>query len=129
MNLVILIGNLCQDVEVKTTSSGTTYLNNSIAVKRKFHKDSDPDTDFFNITIFGKSAEAAGKMLHKGSKIAITGTLQNDSYTNKEGKKTTTTKVMVNEWEFAESKGEKTETKSDGFLSIPDGLVEELPFS
>ena len=127
MNLVIMSGNLCKEVEVKTSSSGTAYLTNSIAVKREFHKDGEPESDFFSISIFGKSAEAAGKYLHKGSRIIVTGRIQNDSYTTKEGEKKTTTKVLVEKWEFAGGKDESAEKKDD-FLNVSATITEELPF-
>ena len=120
------IGRLTKDIEVKYSATGTAYLTNSIACDRKFSK--EKQTDFFNIKVFGKTAEAMGKFLHKGSKIFVEGSLQNDEYTTKEGVKKTTTSLYVDSWEFAEGKGEAKEEKPD-FISVPEGLVEELPFS
>ena len=129
MNTVILSGNICKDIELKTSGSGTAYLSNSIAVKRRFHKDGEPDTDFFNFTLFGKPAENMAKMLSKGSRIILTGALQNSTYTTKEGVKKTETKIMASEWEFGDSKSDKKEAPKTDFLSVPDDLIEELPFS
>lgn len=128
------LGRLTRDIELKYSTSGTAYMQNSIACDRRFKKDGDPDADFFNIKVFGKTAEAMEKMLHKGSKIFVEGTLQNDSWTDKDGNKKSQTAIMVESWEFAESKGQQTETKSKDngqfdFMNIPDGLVEQLPFS
>ena len=128
------LGRLTREIELKYSTSGTAYIQNSIACDRRFKKDGDPEADFFNIKVFGKTAEAMEKMLHKGSKIFVEGTLQNDSWTDKDGNKKSQTAIMVESWEFAESKGQQTETKSKDngqfdFMNIPDGLVEQLPFS
>lgn len=129
MNLVILSGNICKDIELKTSGSGTAYISNSIAVKRKYHKDGEADTDFFTFTLFGKPAEAMAKHLSKGSRIILTGTLQNSSYTTKEGVKKEQTKVMASEWEFGDSNKKEDKASPNDFLSVPDGLIEQLPFS
>ena len=124
------LGRLTRDIELKYSQSGTAYMQNSIACDRRFKKDGDPDADFFNIKVFGKTAEAMEKMLHKGSKIFVEGTLQNDSWTDKDGNKKSQTAIMVETWEFAESKGsgEKSESKDvTDFLNVAD--ISELPFS
>lgn len=124
------LGRLTKDIELKYSQSGTAYMQNSIACDRRFKKDGDPDADFFNIKVFSKTAEAMEKMLHKGSKIFVEGTLQNDSWTDKDGNKKSQTAIMVETWEFAESKGsgEKSESKDvTDFLNVAD--ISELPFS
>lgn len=124
------LGRLTREIELKYSQSGTAYMQNSIACDRRFKKDGEPDADFFNIKVFGKTAEAMEKMLHKGSKIFVEGTLQNDSWTDKDGNKKSQTAIMVETWEFAESKGQQTETKSNDvtdFLNVAD--ISELPFS
>ena len=124
------LGRLTRDIELKYSQSGTAYMQNSIACDRRFKKDGDPDADFFNIKVFGKTAEAMEKMLHKGSKIFVEGTLQNDSWTDKDGNKKSQTAIMVETWEFAESKVTEVKAeKKDDFLSIPDGLIEDRPFA
>jgi len=120
------LGRLTKEVELKYSTSGTAYLSNSIACDRKFSK--EKETDFFNIKAFGKTAEAMGKFLKKGSKIFVEGNLQNDEYTTKEGVKKTSTAIYIESWEFAESKGEKTEKEEKpDFLDVPD--IADLPFS
>lgn len=124
------LGRLTREIELKYSQSGTAYMQNSIACDRRFKKDGEPDADFFNIKVFGKTAEAMEKMLHKGSKIFVEGTLQNDSWTDKDGNKKSQTAIMVETWEFAESKGQQTETKNNDvtdFLNVAD--ISELPFS
>lgn len=136
MNRVEIIGRLTRDAELKSSTSGTSYYRNGIAVDRK---GKDAGTDFFNLLAFNKTAEFLDKYFRKGSKIAISGHLQSSEYTKQDGTKVTTVEIVVEECDFCESKGEsKSEsnptqnapqsTKND-FLNVPDGLVEELPFA
>lgn len=136
MNRVEIIGRLTRDAELKSSTSGTSYYRNGIAVDRK---GKDAGTDFFNLLAFNKTAEFLDKYFRKGSKIAISGHLQSGEYTKQDGTKVTTVEIVVEECDFCESKGEsKSEsnptqnapqsTKND-FLNVPDGLVEELPFA
>ena len=132
MNKVIEIGRLTKDPEIITSTSGTTFARFSIAVDRRFKKEGEPEADFFNCTAFGKTAEFISAWIKKGTKVAIVGRLQNNNYTNKEGQKVYDVRIMVEEIEFAESTKEgqeKQENQGADFLNVPDGLVEELPFS
>lgn len=135
MNKVILMGRLTKDPEISTSTSGTTFGRFDIAVDRKFKKEGEPDADFFACVVFGKQAEFCGNYLHKGTKVLLSGRVQNNNYTNKDGVKVYSVQIMVEEIEFAESKGQGSNQGSaqnnqgGGFLNIPDGLVEELPFS
>ncbi len=134
MNKVIMMGRLTRDPEVSSSTSGTTFARFSIAVDRKFKKEGDPDADFFNCTSFGKQAEFVERYLKKGTKIVVSGRLQNNNYTNKDGQKVYDIRVMVEEIEFAESKNSSESSNSGSadvtdFTNIPEGLVEELPFS
>ena len=133
MNKVIEMGRLTRDPEISSSNSGTTFARFSIAVDRRFKREGEPDADFFNCTAFGKTAEFVEKYLKKGIKVLVTGRLQNNNYTNKEGQKVYDVRIMVEEMEFAESKKDDQqnaqEAPENDFLNIPDGLVEELPFS
>ena len=134
MNKIILMGRLVRDPEISSSTSGTTFARYSIAVDRKFKKEGEPTADFFNCTSFGKQAEFVERYLKKGTKIVVSGRLENNNYTNKDGQKVYDVRIMVEDVEFAESKSEggstSAEKKPDNdFLNIPDGLVEELPFS
>ena len=124
MNKAILMGRLTKDPEISSSTSGTTIARFSIAVDRKFKREGEPEADFFTCTTFGKQADFVGKYLKKGTKVVITGRIQNDSYTNKDGQKVNTTKIMTEEIEFAESK--KSEDTSNDFINV--GSEEELPF-
>jgi single-strand DNA-binding protein len=136
MNLVVLCGRLTRDPEVRYGGQNNTAVARfTLAVDRKFKRDNEPSADFINCIAFGKLGEFAEKYLHKGVKLIVTGAIQTGSYTDKDGKKVYTTDVIVNNTEFAESRSsqqseQKPTVKSDdGFMNIPDGIDEELPFA
>ena len=134
MNKVILMGRLTRDPEVRYSAgdNSTTIARYTLAVDRK---DREQSADFINIIAFGKSGEFAEKYLHKGTKVLVTGRIQTGSYTNKDGQKVYTTDVVAEEQEFAESKGTSNNNASnskpefDGFMNIPEGISEDLPFA
>ena len=135
MNSVQLIGRLTRDPEVRYTDGGVSIARFSLAVERRFKQENGADADFINIVSFGKTAEFIEKYFHKGMKIALNGRIQTGSYTDKDGKKVYTTDVIAENVEFCESKGNSTNNDapapaSDGdFMSVPDGIDEELPFN
>ena len=139
MNKVILMGRLTRDPEVRYTQgdNAMAIARYSLAVDRRFKRDGEPDADFINCVAFGKSGEFAEKYLKKGTKIAVVGRIQTGSYTNKDGQKVYTTDVVVEEQEFTESKNSGSSdnnqsapaNKNTDFMSIPDGIDEELPFN
>ena len=146
MNKVILMGRLTRDPEVRYSQGeqSTAIAIYTLAVDRRFRRDGDTQTaDFINCVAFGRQGEFAEKYLRKGIKIAITGRIQTGSYTNKDGQKVYTTDVVVEEQEFAESKAASennggfapadrpspSSAAGDGFMNIPDGIDEELPFN
>ena len=133
MNKVILMGRLTKDVE--TRYAGETAVSRySLAVDKKYKKEGEPTADFINCVAFGNNGKFAEKYLKKGMKIAVTGRIQTGSYTNKDGQKVYTTDIVVEEHEFCESKGAGTsevptfKPDENGFVNIPDGIEEELPF-
>ena len=144
MNVVVLVGRLTRDPELKFGQSGKAYSRFSLAVDRPFSKG---EADFINCVAFGRQGEFAEKYLKQGTKIVISGRIQTGSYTNKDGQKVYTTDVVVEEQEFAESKAassaagttaytpsrpEPSAAAGDGFMNIPDGdSVEDegLPFN
>ncbi len=111
----------------------------TLAVDRKIRRDSEPAADFIPCVVFGRSAEFAEQYFRQGMRISISGRIQTGSYTNKNGVKVYTTEVVVEEQEFAESRGEHSTYSSaqkdttahagDGFMDIPNGIDEELPFN
>ena len=150
MNKVILMGRLTRDPEVRYSQgeSAMAIARYTLAVDRRFNRNNDGNAaDFIGCVAFGKSGEFAEKYLRKGTKVVVTGRIQTGSYTNKDGVKVYTTDVVVEDQEFAESKGSnrnagmdggfsggmsRTPEPSgvgDGFMNIPDGIDEELPFN
>ena len=143
MNKVILMGRLARDPEVRYSQGDNpmAIARYSLACDRKFKKDNEPSADFINCIAFGKAGEFAEKYFKKGTKIAISGRIQTGSYTNKDGVKVYTTDIVVEDQEFAESKNASQgnnvqagaspngSAPSDGFMNIPDGIDEELPFN
>lgn len=144
MNKVILMGRLTRDPEVRYSQgeNSMAIARYTLAVDRRFQRNNNEQSaDFISCVAFGKNGEFAEKYLHKGTKICVTGRIQTGSYNNKEGQKVYTTEVVVEEHEFAESKNsaggnggsypnapQPTAASGDGFMSIPDGIEDELPF-
>ena len=151
MNKVILMGRLTRDPDIRysTGESATAVARYTLAVDRRFRRDGDQTADFIGCVAFGRNAEFAEKYLHQGTKIVAVGRIQTGSYTNRDGQKFYTTEVVVEEQEFAESKSSSdsyaashpqnsaaapsmptpSAASADGFMNIPDGIDEELPFN
>ena len=149
MNKVILMGNLTRDPEIRYSQgeNSLAIARFSIAVNRRFSRQGDTETDFFNCTAFGKQAEFVEKYFKQGSRMLLTGRVQNDNYTNKNGERVYSVQIMADEIEFAERKStadanasrgasnfgggapEPAMAADDDFMNIPDGIDEELPFN
>ena len=144
MNKIILMGRLTRDPEVRygTGENSTAAARYTIAVDRRFKRDGEQSADFISCVTFGRSAEFAEKYLRQGTKIVLTGRIQTGSYTNRDGQKVYTTDIVVEEQEFAENKAAASNSgqgnysrpsaapsDADGFMNIPDGIDDELPFS
>jgi single-strand DNA-binding protein len=140
MNKTVLMGRLTADPQVRYSQgdNATAVARYTLAVNRKFKKDGEPTADFISCVVFGRSAEFTEKYFRKGMQVAISGRIQTGSYTNKDGQKVYTTDVVVEEQEFAESKAASQQNQqnsdgpmpssNDGFMNIPDGIDESLPF-
>lgn len=142
MNKVILMGRLTRDPEVRYSqgSEPMAVARYTLAVDRRGRRDENgQNADFISCVAFARNAEFAEKYFRKGTKIAITGRIQTGSYNDREGRKVYTTDVVIEDQEFAESKssqnGGNTQAPpeqsdaGDGFMNIPDGIDEELPFN
>ena len=145
MNKVNLIGRLTYDPEVRYTQGDQPMCIASyrLAVERRGKKvEGQQNADFISIKAFGKGGEFAEKYLHKGMKVAVSGHIQTGSYTRQDGQKVYTTDVIADEQEFCESKAandtaqnytpketQKEKPPIDDFMSIPNGIDEELPFN
>lgn len=133
MNKAILIGRLTKDPEVRYSQgeNAMAIARYRLAVDRRFKREGEQSADFIPCVAFGKAAEFAEKYLHQGIKIAVTGRIQTGSY-EKEGQKVYTTDIVVEEQEFCERKGsnesQPSSESSNGWLNIPDGIENELPF-
>ena len=115
MNKVILIGNLTRDPELSETPAGVAVCRFSVAVSRDYaNSDGTRETDFFNITVWRRTAENCGKYLKKGNKVAVVGSLQNRSYEDKDGIKRNVTDVIANEVEFLTPKNAQSSDETDG---------------
>lgn len=149
MNKIIMMGRLTRDPEVR--SAGTTLVAKfSLAVNRKYKKEGEPEADFFNCIAFGKQAEFVEKYLHKGIKMLISGRIQNNNYTNRDGQKVYSVQIIVEELDFAESRSSQQSNSNNSnfsfkgspaqspmpadsfyadadFMTIPDDL-DDLPF-
>ena len=141
MNKVVLIGRFTRDPEVRYTQGGSSVANFSLAVDRRFKQEGGDSADFIRCVSFGKTAEFIEKYFHKGMKIGICGRIQTGSYTNNEGQKVYTTDVVIEEAYFVESKSASNQESQhkpvpsegmpngDGFMNVPDGIDEVLPFN
>ena len=140
MNSVNITGRMTREPDIRyATGNNTTVAKFCIAVNRRFKQDGQPSADYINCTAFGKLAEFVEKYGRKGVKFEISGRWQTGSYKNKDGNTVYTNECMVESIEFAESKSSSSQQGnsapepmgSDGneWMSIPDGIDEELPFS
>ncbi|MCI7740502.1 MAG: single-stranded DNA-binding protein [Lachnospiraceae bacterium] len=150
MNKVILMGRLTRDPDVRYSAgeNALAIARYTLAVDRRFRRDGEATADFISCVAFGRVAEFAERYFHQGIRIVVSGRIQTGSYTNREGQKVYTTEVVVEEQEFAESKSASDQyaashpsapapsaaaptpsaASADGFMNIPDGIDEELPF-
>ena len=146
------MGRLTRDPEVRYSQgeNSTAIARYTLAVDRRFKRDGEQTADFINCVVFGKSAEFTERYFRQGMRVVVCGRIQTGSYTNKEGQKVYTTDVVVEDQEFAESKAVSdanagsfraaapspapapatpVSDAGDGFMNIPDGIDEELPFN
>jgi single-strand DNA-binding protein len=144
------MGRLTRDAEIRYSQgdASTAIARFTLAVDRRMRRDAsngDAQTaDFISCTAFGRTAEFLERFGRKGTKFVLEGRIQTGSYTNKDGQKVYTTDVIVDNMEFAESKNQSDSGNSgfapadrpspsgaagDGFMNIPDGIDEELPFN
>ena len=140
MNKWIGIGRLTRDPEIRYTQGNDPMCiaRYTLAVDRRFKREGQDNADFIHCVAFSKGGEFVEKYCKKGTKLAVSGRIQTGSYTNKEGQKVYTTEIVVEEQEFAESKAAqsgqqnaqptKEEEGMDGFMNIPEGIDESLPF-
>lgn len=151
MNKVILMGNLTRDPEIRYSQgeNSLAIARFSVAVNRRFARQGETDVDFFNCTAFGRQAEFLEKYFRQGSRVLLSGRIQNDNYTNKNGEKVYSVQIIAEEIEFAERKStadanaaagagqsgfgggapQPNAAANDDFMNIPDGIEDGLPFN
>lgn len=139
MNKVVLMGRLTRDPECRYSQgqNPTCIARYTLAVDRRIKKDGQQSADFISCVAFGKAGEFAEKYCRKGTKLTVCGRIQTGSYMNRDGQKIYTTDVVVDEQEFAESKRAQNsqdgqtaaDDYNDGFMDIPEGVKDELPFN
>ena len=145
MNKVILIGRLTREPEIRYSQGNDqmAIARYTLAVERRYNRNAEQTADFINCVAFGRLAEVAEKYFHRGTKLAVTGRIQTGNYTNKDGNEVCTTDVVIEDQEFAESKGSSSSdggsyqpagrpspanASAEGFMSIPEGIEDDLPF-
>ena len=154
MNRVILMGRLTRDPEVRYSQGerSMAIARYTLAVDRRGRRGQDSSAeqqtaDFIICVAFDRAAEFAEKYFRQGMRVLVSGRIQTGSYVNKEGQKVYTTEVILDDQEFADSKGAASEMGGyaqaapsqrpaptsaigDGFMNIPDGVEDEgLPFN
>ncbi|MCI8995596.1 MAG: single-stranded DNA-binding protein [Lachnospiraceae bacterium] len=149
MNKVVLMGRLTRDPDVRYSQgeNSTAVARFTLAVDRRFARRDGNDqqtADFIGCVAFGRTAEFVERYFRQGMRMTMSGRIQTGSYTNRDGQKVYTTDVVAEEVEFAESKNSSgggdnsgfrqtaapmPSAAADGFMNIPDGIDEELPFN
>lgn len=150
MNRVILMGRLTRDPELRYSQGerAMAIARYTLAVDRRGRRSQDggeQTADFIQCVAFDKAGEFAEKYFRQGMRVLISGRIQTGSYTNKDGQKVYTTDIIVDDQEFADSKGASGDMGGyqqpahrpapqsaigDGFMNIPDGVEDEgLPFN
>ena len=115
MNIISLTGNLGRDNEVKQLSSGTTVLNNSIGVRSNSKVSGGYKTSWFNVSIFGKSAEIFNQYTKKGSKVFLTGEVRIREYKKQDGTNGMSVDLIVNNFEFLDSANGNSNSNGGGY--------------
>ncbi len=137
MNKVILAGRLSKDPDIRTAGE-TTVARFSLAVGRKYKKDEEREADFISCVAFGNQATFIEKYFKKGDAMTLDGHIQTGSFKNKDGQTVYTTDVIIDSVEFAlggknsNNNSNTTSSKSsanDGFMNVPEGIEDELPFN
>ena len=158
MNRVILMGRLTRDPEVRYSQGerSMAIARYTLAVDRRGRRNQDGNSeqtaDFINCVAFDRAGEFAERYFRQGMRVLVSGRIQTGSYVNKDGQKVYTTEVILDDREFADSKGAASDMGGygqsgygqsapsqrpapasaigDGFMNIPDGVEDEgLPFN
>ncbi len=139
MNLAVVMGRLVKDVETRYSKDGMCISRYTLAVDRRGRdKDGETKTDFLRVVAFGKGGEFAEKYFRKGLRVLVSGQIQTDTYTDKEGRKLTSWEIAAHNQEFADGKGDNAggapaqqkKAASGQWMDIPENAEDEgLPFN
>lgn len=141
MNICFMMGRPTKDPEIRYAQDGKPIARFTLAVDRQFKRDGQPDADFHTCVCFGRTAEFVSQYIQKGTKILVNGPLQDNNYQDRNGQTVYAKQIICNSIEFAESKAASQRNNQsspaapeqkpdkDGFMNIPDGIDEELPFA
>jgi single-strand DNA-binding protein len=121
INVVTIIGNLTRDVDLRATQNGKHVANFSIANNRTFS--GEKQTSYFNCIAWGKTGELLNQYCQKGSKVAITGRLQQRTWEDKDGKKNYAVEIVAESIQFLTMKPGETEAPC-----APSPSSEDIPF-
>lgn len=130
MNKIFITGRLTKDVDLKFSASGTAVANLTVAVNRRFKKESQPNADFINCVIWGKQAESTANYMSKGCLIGIVGRMETRSYDAKDGTKRYVTEVIADEVEFLDYGKKDNQSTTDNSSDYTEVSTEQdcVPF-
>ena len=132
MNAVVLVGRTTKDIELRRTGSGTAVASFTLAVNRDFKTQDGQEADFINCVAWKKTAELLEQYVHKGDRIAVSGSIRTRNYTGNDGRKVYVTEVLANNVEFLETKKSSEQSNynnnSYGHTDLDNFNDTELPF-
>ncbi len=126
MNKVFLIGNLTKDPELSTTSGGVKFCRFTIAVSRSYSRDGKRETDFLPVVVWRAQADNCARYLKKGSKAAVSGSVQTRTYDDQSGTRHYVTEIAADEVQFLSTRSEEAKEASEFDDLTP--IDDDLPF-
>ena len=132
MNAVVLVGRTTKEIELRRTGSGTAVASFTLAVNRDFRTQDGQEADFIQCVAWKKTAELLEQYVHKGDRIAVSGSIRTRNYEDNHGKKVYVTEVLANQVEFLETKKNSEQSNynnnSYGHTYLDNFNDTELPF-
>ena len=127
MNKVFLIGNLTRDPEISQTNGGVSVCHFAIAVNRPYtSQDGERQTDFFNVTAWRGLADTIARCVKKGSKVAVSGSIQMRNYEDNQGQRRTAVDIIAQDVEFLSPRNQDNSAGGD-FYDAPAAAPERAP--
>ncbi len=130
MNKVFLIGNLTKDPELSTTNNGVKFCKFTLAVSRSYSKDGKRETDFLPVVVWRAQADNCARYLKKGSKAAVSGSVQTRNYDAQDGSRRYVTEIAADEVQFLSTKNDDDNSAIEGVADFDElrPIDEDLPF-